>query len=156
MSLYNYVLVFQGLVRMSQFVWRGWVEKSSGEGTSGPPVFFCVLCGYKTNNGFARARRHERTHTKETPFECDLCGKKFSDKSGLNTHAVGVHRVHVNKKWTTVTSELRVENDLIWIVRFSLTFFSIFPRFSCFLRRRMPRSVSDLVLTLVDDFCSFE
>jgi hypothetical protein len=94
--LFHKFLVFfmQGIERVGHYLWRGWVEKQSGTGTVGPPVFFCSLCGYKTNNGIARARRHERTHTKETPFECDLCGKKFSDRSGLSTHVAGVHKFH--------------------------------------------------------------
>lgn len=33
---------------------------------------------------------HERTHTKDKPLECDVCGKKFSESSNFAKH----RRIH--------------------------------------------------------------
>ena len=43
---------------------------------------------------FARAdelKRHMRTHTKEKPFECRLCGAKFARRDHLNLHSQRWH-----------------------------------------------------------------
>ena len=44
--------------------------------------FKCPFCSYQTKNR-ALGRMHVRIHTKEKPFQCSVCNKKFSQKAGL-------------------------------------------------------------------------
>jgi len=47
--------------------------------------FKCQFCP-KTFRFPAQIMQHERVHTKEKPFNCDLCGKGFSVKCNLKAH----------------------------------------------------------------------
>ncbi|KAE8353144.1 hypothetical protein BDV28DRAFT_113119 [Aspergillus coremiiformis] len=48
----------------------------------------CTICDrrFKKTEHF---KRHERSHTKEKPYECDVCHKRFSRSDVLSRHAKG-------------------------------------------------------------------
>eukprot|EP00914_Ancora_sagittata_P018047 GHVO01035615.1.p2 GENE.GHVO01035615.1~~GHVO01035615.1.p2 ORF type:complete len:111 (+),score=7.78 GHVO01035615.1:436-768(+) len=48
----------------------------------------------KCNKGFeskANLQRHQLIHTKERPYACLTCGKRFNQKANLSTHFKRVH-----------------------------------------------------------------
>lgn len=55
-----------------------------------PRLHQCAVC----LRSFARLehlKRHERSHTKEKPFDCGVCGRKFSRRDLLLRHAEKLH-----------------------------------------------------------------
>ncbi|XP_061734256.1 zinc finger protein 135-like isoform X1 [Nerophis ophidion] len=54
--------------------------------------FSCSVCGKRLTDRSAVAS-HMRTHTGEKPFSCSVCGKKFSHKSTMVTHM----RIHTGE-----------------------------------------------------------
>ena len=52
--------------------------------------FECSNCCKKFSQKSA-LKRHIRIHTKETPYECIECGKKFNQSSNLKKHKLTVH-----------------------------------------------------------------
>ena len=50
----------------------------------------CDICGRLCATPSA-LRVHQRKYTKEKPFECPLCNKRFGQKSGLDSHHRTVH-----------------------------------------------------------------
>jgi len=55
--------------------------------------FECEFCGRGFSQNFI-LKAHRRTHTGETPFSCEHCGKGFSVKSNLRVH----RRIHTGEK----------------------------------------------------------
>eukprot|EP00095_Tigriopus_kingsejongensis_P005707 snap_masked-scaffold810_size94089-processed-gene-0.11 protein:Tk05707 transcript:snap_masked-scaffold810_size94089-processed-gene-0.11-mRNA-1 annotation:"zinc finger protein 674" len=45
----------------------------------------CCLC-HKVLGNKSKLLTHHRSHTKESPYECQLCGKRFSENSTLRKH----------------------------------------------------------------------
>ncbi|GAB0086986.1 uncharacterized protein DMENIID0001_012270 [Sergentomyia squamirostris] len=52
-------------------------------------VFMCDLCG-KDIRGLKKFKKHQMTHTENTPYVCDLCGKVFTGSKDFDKHQ-GVH-----------------------------------------------------------------
>lgn len=60
-----------------------------------PATFICPIDG--CNKAFTRAynlRSHQRTHTNERPFLCDICGKGFARQHDRKRH----EKLHTNEK----------------------------------------------------------
>ncbi|XP_064628260.1 zinc finger protein 768-like isoform X7 [Lineus longissimus] len=52
----------------------------------------CRFCE-KTFTQKGHVVRHERIHTGEKPFICDICGKAFNQSGSLKSHKIAVHRI---------------------------------------------------------------
>ncbi|XP_064461968.1 zinc finger and SCAN domain-containing protein 22-like [Ornithodoros turicata] len=50
----------------------------------------CRFCGF-TSDHAGSVRRHEVTHTGKKPFECRVCSRAFTRKTGLEKHVSAVH-----------------------------------------------------------------
>lgn len=55
-----------------------------------PDSSICEHCGMIFKNVIDK-RNHRRTHSQPKRFECDICGKKFSQKANLEIHKTHVH-----------------------------------------------------------------
>lgn len=80
-------------------------------------LFVCKIC----TRAFARQEhldRHERSHTKEKPYECGICDKTFSRRDLLIRHAQKVHGGNCGdsikrKKIKSLSSQSTTNNDII-------------------------------------------
>ena len=64
--------------------------------------YHCDKCDYMTNNG-GTMQHHERAHTGEKPFVCDVCNKGFAQKSNMKVHRNRhIHRERIFKCETCV------------------------------------------------------
>ncbi|XP_038071910.1 zinc finger protein 729-like [Patiria miniata] len=50
----------------------------------------CTTCGMALKTAYTY-RKHQRTHTDERPYECDLCHKTFKFSGSLAKHKLGMH-----------------------------------------------------------------
>lgn len=52
-----------------------------------------IICGYcgKVFYNEQNLKIHERIHTGDKPYKCDMCEKSFTQSSSLSTHKKGVH-----------------------------------------------------------------
>jgi hypothetical protein len=60
------------------------VKTVHGEGPH--PMFECAVCG-RTCSRKEYLEEHIRTHTGKKPYRCDVCGKGFVGRTGLNHHS---------------------------------------------------------------------
>merc|ERR1711963_584142 len=60
-----------------------WEKKSKRE-------FYCKFCG-KFFDRIGHCLKHERTHTGETPYDCDFCDRKFRQLGNKRRHIKEMH-----------------------------------------------------------------
>lgn len=56
--------------------------------------YCCTLCPYSNRDKY-KLIRHNVVHTREKPFVCDVCLRRFTQKEHLKRHLVTVHGQNV-------------------------------------------------------------
>lgn len=56
--------------------------------------YSCTLCPYSTPDKY-KLVRHNVVHTREQPFVCGVCLRRFTQKENLKRHLVKIHGENV-------------------------------------------------------------
>ena len=86
-------------------------KSTSSDGVPTAKNHKCLICG-KFSWSTSGLKRHMRVHTREKPYECDICGMQFSYKNNLKQHLIRKHGKSTSAEGvpTTASSEMAVKN----------------------------------------------
>ena len=56
-----------------------------------PKLYDCEVCNNYSTNRQDNMKRHMQTHTGETPYKCDVCGRNFAHSHNFHRHKKSKH-----------------------------------------------------------------
>lgn len=59
-------------------------------------TFFCTICNREFSNVYYK--RHMIVHANSRPYVCDVCGKRFNERSNMMKHKQRLHGPWMKKK----------------------------------------------------------